>query len=246
MYEFELRHYDAAIGRFVTTDPYEQFMSPYIAMGNNPIVSFDPDGGNCFDINGNSIACPNDDLHDEFRDNPDNHITILDAAGGVAEHPNNKQENDSEILDADKVKVVQAKKFFDAHTDDLAKVTVLTAGAIALSDGPAPVADVPAAGTLISGLALVALLQATENFVNTNHGLLEGLFDAASDNSKNERHGDKNAESKVERQLAELEAQLQTATGNAKKKIKQKIQNIKKTARDNKKGESHNQKTKKR
>jgi len=78
MYEFELRHYDATIGRFVTTDPYEQFMSPYVAMGNNPVVSFDPDGGLCYDANGNSIACPDDDIYDEYRDNPDNRIDIMD------------------------------------------------------------------------------------------------------------------------------------------------------------------------
>jgi RHS repeat-associated protein len=78
MYEFELRHYDAAIGRFVTTDPYEQFMSPYLAMGNNPVVSFDPDGGLCYDSNGNQITCPDDDIYDEYRDNEDSHITILD------------------------------------------------------------------------------------------------------------------------------------------------------------------------
>ena len=78
-YEFELRHYDPALGRFTTTDPYEQFHSPYLAMGNNPVVSFDPDGGYCYDSNGNQIACPDDgDLYKDYVDNPDNHITILD------------------------------------------------------------------------------------------------------------------------------------------------------------------------
>ena len=82
MYEFELRHYDPTIGRFVTTDPYEQFMSPYLAMGNNPVVSFDPDGGYCLDANGNQIACPDDagDLYDDVRDSATNHIEILDEA----------------------------------------------------------------------------------------------------------------------------------------------------------------------
>ncbi|WP_250149327.1 RHS repeat-associated core domain-containing protein [Flagellimonas sp. 389] len=82
MYEFELRHYDPTIGRFVTTDPYEQFHSPYVAMGNNPIVSFDPDGGYCYDANGNQIACPTDagDLYDDYVDSEENHITILDEA----------------------------------------------------------------------------------------------------------------------------------------------------------------------
>jgi hypothetical protein len=39
-------------------DPYGQFFSPYLGMGNNPISSIDPDGGFCFDANGNSIPCP--------------------------------------------------------------------------------------------------------------------------------------------------------------------------------------------
>ncbi|WP_422106031.1 DUF6443 domain-containing protein [Winogradskyella sp.] len=76
MYEFILRHYDAAIGRFVTTDPYEQFMSPYVAMGNNPVISFDPDGGHCYDANGNQIACPDADIYDDYRNSGDNHMTI--------------------------------------------------------------------------------------------------------------------------------------------------------------------------
>ncbi|MDC6384607.1 DUF6443 domain-containing protein [Muricauda sp. SK9] len=94
MYEFELRHYDAALGRFVTTDPYEQFHSPYLAMGNNPVVAFDPDGGNCFDVNGNPIACPDDSLYDDYRDNKNNHITILDEAGGTAEASQGDESSD--------------------------------------------------------------------------------------------------------------------------------------------------------
>ena len=42
---FELRLWDARIGRWLTTDPYGQFHSPYLGMGNNPISSIDPDGG---------------------------------------------------------------------------------------------------------------------------------------------------------------------------------------------------------
>ncbi len=42
---FELRLWDSRIGRWLTTDPAGQFNSPYMAMGNNPIISIDPDGG---------------------------------------------------------------------------------------------------------------------------------------------------------------------------------------------------------
>lgn len=42
---FELRNYDAAIGRWLTTDPYGQYHSPYVGMGNNPVSGFDVNGG---------------------------------------------------------------------------------------------------------------------------------------------------------------------------------------------------------
>ncbi|WP_454880689.1 RHS repeat-associated core domain-containing protein [Sphingobacterium detergens] len=42
---FELRNYDAAIGRWLTTDPKSQFHSPYVGMGNNPMSGIDKDGG---------------------------------------------------------------------------------------------------------------------------------------------------------------------------------------------------------
>jgi RHS repeat-associated protein len=43
--EFELRMYDARFGRWLSPDPYGQFASPYVGMGNNPVVAIDPTGG---------------------------------------------------------------------------------------------------------------------------------------------------------------------------------------------------------
>ena len=42
---FQLRLWDARIGRWLTTDPMHEFASPYLGMGNNPISKIDPDGG---------------------------------------------------------------------------------------------------------------------------------------------------------------------------------------------------------
>ncbi len=42
---FQLRLWDGRIGRWLTTDPYGQYSSPYLGMGNNPISGVDPDGG---------------------------------------------------------------------------------------------------------------------------------------------------------------------------------------------------------
>ncbi len=43
--EFELRNYDPQTGRWTGVDPYDEFASPYLGMGNNPISTIDPDGG---------------------------------------------------------------------------------------------------------------------------------------------------------------------------------------------------------
>jgi RHS repeat-associated protein len=45
---FELRQYDSEIGRWLSVDPYQQYWSPYVGMGNDPTNQIDPDGG--FDI----------------------------------------------------------------------------------------------------------------------------------------------------------------------------------------------------
>ena len=45
---FELREYDAVIGRWNSTDPKKQYFSRYLAMGNNPISKVDPDGAYSF------------------------------------------------------------------------------------------------------------------------------------------------------------------------------------------------------
>ena len=44
--EFELRMYDPQIGRWTTPDPFDEFASPYLGMGNDPINFNDPNGGN--------------------------------------------------------------------------------------------------------------------------------------------------------------------------------------------------------
>ena len=42
---FDLRMYDSRVGRWLQYDPEQQFYSPYIGMGNDPVNSTDPDGG---------------------------------------------------------------------------------------------------------------------------------------------------------------------------------------------------------
>ena len=42
---FELRQYDVVIGRWLSPDPYGQYNSPYVGMGNDWANNVDPDGG---------------------------------------------------------------------------------------------------------------------------------------------------------------------------------------------------------
>lgn len=42
---FELREYDAVIGRWTSVDPYGQYWSPYVNVGNDPVNNVDPSGG---------------------------------------------------------------------------------------------------------------------------------------------------------------------------------------------------------
>ena len=42
---FQLRQYDPVVGRWLSTDPYGQYASPYVGMGNNPVNRYDADGG---------------------------------------------------------------------------------------------------------------------------------------------------------------------------------------------------------
>lgn len=41
---FEFRLLDSRIGRWLNPDPYGDFHSPYLGMGNNPISMIDKDG----------------------------------------------------------------------------------------------------------------------------------------------------------------------------------------------------------
>ncbi|HEY3385868.1 MAG TPA: RHS repeat-associated core domain-containing protein, partial [Saprospiraceae bacterium] len=42
--DFHARQYDATLGRWFVQDPANQFPSPYLAMGNNPVNGIDPNG----------------------------------------------------------------------------------------------------------------------------------------------------------------------------------------------------------
>jgi RHS repeat-associated protein len=43
--DFDLRSYDPQTGRWIQADPYDEFASPYVGMGGDPINKVDKDGG---------------------------------------------------------------------------------------------------------------------------------------------------------------------------------------------------------
>lgn len=70
---FQLRLWDSRIGRWSSPDPYGQFASPYLGMGNNPMNGVDPDGG-CWDSEGN--PCPDGAIGDTTLDGQGNTWTF--------------------------------------------------------------------------------------------------------------------------------------------------------------------------
>ena len=51
--DFALRNYDPQIGRWIQQDPYQQFATPYVGMGGDPVNLIDPSGGS---VNGAVIG----------------------------------------------------------------------------------------------------------------------------------------------------------------------------------------------
>ncbi|MEN7551258.1 hypothetical protein AAG747_25295 [Rapidithrix thailandica] len=72
--------YDGRIGRWTTVDPNRQFWSPYLGMGNNPIIGFDLDGAWLFFGNRKSAEIATKNVNAIFSDK-----FGLDNAVSVAE-----------------------------------------------------------------------------------------------------------------------------------------------------------------
>src|SRR5688572_4157490 len=53
---FELRQFDARLGRWYNPDPMGQHHSPYLAMSNNPVSSIDPTGGTDYYVDGMKVS----------------------------------------------------------------------------------------------------------------------------------------------------------------------------------------------
>ncbi len=69
---FQLRLWDGRIGRWLSTDPYYQFFSPYTGQGNDPVNNIDPDGGKSYWHWENGVL---------VSDDGDNEVTLAEFLG---------------------------------------------------------------------------------------------------------------------------------------------------------------------
>jgi hypothetical protein len=58
--------YDGRVGRWMTTDPYSEFHSPYLAMGNSPVGTIDPDGGCTCPVENDPFPLSSDQLSELY------------------------------------------------------------------------------------------------------------------------------------------------------------------------------------
>jgi RHS repeat-associated protein len=126
MEAFELRLWDGRLGRWLTVDPYHEFHSPYVGMGNNPISLIDPDGGStdpCPD-------CPNGPQT--------NGTTWIGTDGGTYIYDDfyGGWSNGSEVVGT--ATINQNKSNSQAFATALMVRSTATFGAASVADGPLP------------------------------------------------------------------------------------------------------------
>jgi RHS repeat-associated protein len=127
MEAFPLRLWDGRIGRWLSPDPYMQFYSPYLGMGNNPISGIDKDGGYVYILgkDGQLYLALNyvlsteigDDTVGKFVNDPDNHLII--AAGELTSRPGTLGNTMGPLIVTTETELTEAN--FDTLLDGTAK-----------------------------------------------------------------------------------------------------------------------------
>ena len=120
---FDLRMYDARMGRWLTPDPKDQHWSPYLSMGNNPVSMTDRDGGEDYDISpqgGGNGDGPRYSIGNQAYNGPQNYIFGGTGPGG-AFNGNGNNGNDIPLGIVSQVKANRenAGKSFSNNTSPL-------------------------------------------------------------------------------------------------------------------------------
>ncbi|MEM6815879.1 MAG: hypothetical protein AAF600_16075 [Bacteroidota bacterium] len=129
----------------------------------------------------------------------------------------------------------EQEKLIEVDVDGAAENLVATGAAIAIIDGPAPVADVPAAGVVVTGLATLALFKAGEDFVNKFGPILLSFSKTARGNQKDTELQGLTAEDIAE-ELSHLTGNKLTKEQKARKRKLQKEQKARGQRNKQKKG----------
>jgi RHS repeat-associated protein len=79
--QFELRFYDAKIARWLSADPFREFYSPYVGMGNKPNLATDPTGGF---TGGGTVAMTTINLADVIVITASRLPSVASVAGSIA------------------------------------------------------------------------------------------------------------------------------------------------------------------
>lgn len=91
---FQLRLWDGRIGRWLTTDPYGQYHSAYLGMGNNPTSRIDSDGGidsPIFDENGEYLGVDSEGYKGKIIIMPKEKYETLKGDSEVVDHEEAKK-----------------------------------------------------------------------------------------------------------------------------------------------------------
>jgi len=81
-YHYGVRYYDPQLGRWHTMDPADEFHSPYLYVGNNPVKYIDPDGA--------QVATPEFSFSNFLRD--------LFGMNDLKDYDGNKMKEQSEVI----------------------------------------------------------------------------------------------------------------------------------------------------
>lgn len=223
-YDYGARHYDAALGRFITIDPLAEssyFVNPYTYCLNNPFNRVDPSGLSSHynwdsqryeDERGNEVAW--ESVKQEY---------------GITESPSNDDPPTGKEVNAEPGAASKASPKTPAPT----KATIITP-ALPLLTLTGEILSSATISYFGSFFAILTLFQSDTDGP-------PAYVKEAKDSGKNEKHGDGGKTlSKDQKRIGELQGELEKAPNKKEKDIiTRKIRNIRENGENKRKGEEH-------